>query len=422
MPTAGLYSCSRDHDHGAAPVVAGHARRAHRARDPSLRARYELSLDEFRGLYISNEQVDRLIASRFVPGDDEAEPPVRPAVPLREHDARWRRLSQAFDLTDVEEDVLLIALAPELDLKYEVLYAYLNDDVTRKWPTIDLVSRLLADLDDADAMAAVLAPAARLLGSGLMRRIDPPAGRPASLNTGLLVNPCVVQWVRHRSPWTVLPPEVTWTPPGDLEFDAAAWQRASPILRLFADTEPEAPAARLVLRGATGSGRTRTAAAIAASLGRPLVQVDLEWLQSGSGEHSHAVDALRAALTLEPAVVLLDAHARVGPDGDPARRPADLRLARALAAWPPATVVTVRAGDGENVSDILGGKRQVDVRCETETFAERTAAWTEATRAHGILLSAADLGSLAGRFALTPAGHAQPRRPRAIWRRSRASR
>jgi hypothetical protein len=34
-----------------------------------------------------------------------------------------------FALDDFERDVLLLAVAPELDLRYEVLYSYLNNDV-----------------------------------------------------------------------------------------------------------------------------------------------------------------------------------------------------------------------------------------------------------------------------------------------------
>ena len=42
-----------------------------------------------------------------------------------------------------EREVLVICLAAEVNLKYERLYAYLHDDVTKKRPTVDLVLRLL---------------------------------------------------------------------------------------------------------------------------------------------------------------------------------------------------------------------------------------------------------------------------------------
>jgi len=112
-----------------------------------LRARYELSLDEFRGLYISDEQVDRLVAISHSELPVALAPPLeRPSSPIRSEHARWRHLAQTFSLSPLEEDLLLIALAPELNRKYETLYAYLNNDVSRKCATEDLAARLMADL------------------------------------------------------------------------------------------------------------------------------------------------------------------------------------------------------------------------------------------------------------------------------------
>ena len=42
-----------------------------------------------------------------------------------------------------EEQCILICLAPEIDRKYEKLYAYLQDDITRKKPSVDLILSLL---------------------------------------------------------------------------------------------------------------------------------------------------------------------------------------------------------------------------------------------------------------------------------------
>jgi hypothetical protein len=55
------------------------------------------------------------------------------------------RLGRIFDLSRFEQDVLLICLAPELDRKYDRLYAYLQDDITRKKPSVDLALQLLFD-------------------------------------------------------------------------------------------------------------------------------------------------------------------------------------------------------------------------------------------------------------------------------------
>jgi hypothetical protein len=130
-----------------------------------MRARYELSLDEFRGLYITDERVESLLRGSPLP-----EPPPIPDVRAsRATDAtsRWHRVSSALDLNDDERDVLLVVLAPALDSKYEVLYAYLNDDVTRRAPTIDLAARLLgADHRDEAPIRAATLPSSRLFSTG----------------------------------------------------------------------------------------------------------------------------------------------------------------------------------------------------------------------------------------------------------------
>jgi len=53
------------------------------------------------------------------------------------------RLCGLFRLTPFERDILLVCLAPEVDRKYDKLYAFIQDDVTRKRPSVDLIMRLL---------------------------------------------------------------------------------------------------------------------------------------------------------------------------------------------------------------------------------------------------------------------------------------
>ncbi len=55
---------------------------------------------------------------------------------------------QSFGLSDFDADVIKLALAPELDLRYEKIYSYLQDDVTRKRPTVDLALNLLCSSAD----------------------------------------------------------------------------------------------------------------------------------------------------------------------------------------------------------------------------------------------------------------------------------
>ena len=123
--------------------------------------------EQFRGLYISEEEIDALLkqplgrprwargpAARNEPGPalDEigrrnnlrAQESIRCGIELRLHN-----LQHIFGLDPFEIDVLLVCLAVEVDLRYEKLYAYLNDDVTKKRPSVELVVHLLAPSAEA---------------------------------------------------------------------------------------------------------------------------------------------------------------------------------------------------------------------------------------------------------------------------------
>ena len=82
-----------------------------------LRARYQLSLDELRGLYVSDEQVDALLGAAETP-DAPAELQQRiaaltDALRRNTHPASaWQQLLASQQLSRVEADVLLAALAP----------------------------------------------------------------------------------------------------------------------------------------------------------------------------------------------------------------------------------------------------------------------------------------------------------------------
>ena len=62
----------------------------------------------------------------------------------------------------------MICLAPEVDLRYQPLFAYLNDDVTRRLPTVELCHRL------GDGELALLDPAAPVFADGLIEAIRAP--------------------------------------------------------------------------------------------------------------------------------------------------------------------------------------------------------------------------------------------------------
>src|SRR5882672_3263834 len=83
------------------------------------------------------------------------------------------RLSELLGLSQFEEQCLVICLAPEVDRKYEKLYAYLQDDATRRKPSVDLALNLLCESDAEKLSAlAVFDSSAALLKFKLLQMTD----------------------------------------------------------------------------------------------------------------------------------------------------------------------------------------------------------------------------------------------------------
>jgi len=116
-------------------------------------------IDDLRGLYISDDEVNEIIHASHSAFKNDAsidfeleeikqisrkisrkkDESIKRGAQLRLH-----TLSQLFNLDPFEIDIILICLASELDLRYEKLYSYIHNDVTKKRPTVDLIMKLLS--------------------------------------------------------------------------------------------------------------------------------------------------------------------------------------------------------------------------------------------------------------------------------------
>lgn len=130
--------------------------------------------DPFRGLYLSDEAVDRVLESESEallllaeglpePSDD------RPGGPAS---GRLRTLARTCGLTTLDVDLLLVALACDLDPRFEQLFGYLNDDVTRRRPSV-AVALALCGIPLASAAGRERLTSGPLLTAGLLAVDDP---------------------------------------------------------------------------------------------------------------------------------------------------------------------------------------------------------------------------------------------------------
>jgi hypothetical protein len=101
--------------------------------------------DSLRGLIISDDEVEThlnkpALAGLWTASDTEIELPVKlegnPDLP-------FLHLVKIFRLDALDAHILLLALAVELDRRYERLYAYLQDDVSQRRPSVNLMMNIL---------------------------------------------------------------------------------------------------------------------------------------------------------------------------------------------------------------------------------------------------------------------------------------
>jgi hypothetical protein len=139
--------------------------------------------DRFRGLYVTGERATELLAAdRARPAPDESVEKVRAGLAAalveaerRADDAeargsliRLRALARAFGLAPVDVELLLVAFAPELDSRFERLYGYLNDDVSRRHPSVGLAMALCGLPAASGPARARLRASGPLVGGGLL--------------------------------------------------------------------------------------------------------------------------------------------------------------------------------------------------------------------------------------------------------------
>jgi hypothetical protein len=253
-------------------------------------------LDAFRGLYVADQEAQALaerafghnwgLSARLAPEeaaafDAEIAQAQRDAAETQAHCAaqgfapRFTRLAQVFGLERFDLDVLLVALAPAVDLRYERLYGYLQDDVTRKRPTINLALDLLS-LPGSERLSALeqFTDTAPLFRHHILERVtDPSASHQPLLAQALVVDATLLHWLLGHASGSgnlqALQPAASRP-----EDQLLAGERVAPIFTEIAHpTGGGAPL--IVFSGVDTAAQDAAARLVAARLGRPLLPARL---------------------------------------------------------------------------------------------------------------------------------------------------
>ncbi len=357
--------------------------------------------DPHRGLYVGDDEVKRLLAR--APGVPLLGPaPGEPGLANGgAEDSPLARLARAFGLEPLDVDIVLVALAPEVDLRYERLYGYLQDDVTRRRASVDLALNLLC----ADA-AAKLAARARFAFDGPLRRhrLVELVAAPNRDDGPLLAQEIALdgQVVRYLLGERGLDARLAGCARLELEpqgslAELAVAQRIPAIAALA----QAAGGGRLSFEGRPGSGRTRVARALASELGSALLAADVgRALAPSAADAEERLRLLVREARLHGAVLLL-ANIDAITASDHA---AELDVLLDAIDADPGTVI-LAGGEPFAATRTASRRRLAGVRRIHFTLpdaAARRACWREELAAARLLAPADVVAALAGRFRLTP--------------------
>jgi AAA+ superfamily predicted ATPase len=262
----------------------------------SLREEFPENVDEFRGLYVSEAEIEQIrrnpgfggrqeilreirterlneIDGRRIEIDAKKEESLKKGAELR-----LQVLSELFDLDLYEQDILLLGLAPELNLRYEKLYSYLQNDVTKKKPTVDLVLTLLfTTIEEKIKSRTYFLPVASLRKNHLIHLLDGEANTGSSLISSFIkIDERIINFLlgfdeldqRIRNFSYVIKPKKSFD---DLILPVNFTTKLTSIASWYKKNKLPP---KLLFCGSSGSGKKTAAQAICRELGINLLIVD----------------------------------------------------------------------------------------------------------------------------------------------------
>ena len=356
-------------------------------------------VSSFRGLLVSYEQVTGLLTSE--PGQSQFHLVQQPDDDrVRTGDGSpldW--LIESFGLTPFDTDVILLALASEVDLRYEKIFSYLQDDVTRKRPTVDFALNLLCSTgEDKLTYRAHFSSDAPLIRHRLIQLAhDAVQVEPSSLAYSLRLDDQVRRLLlgqmgldERLAPFCqVMKPTTAWN-----ELSSNAGIKLA-LPRLLADAAPACKSIRFYFQGSVKSEMREAAEGVAGQMGVNLLSVRIDRIPENQNPDLLWSLVTREAQLHRAILFISDLDDFRGADASTRRRD----LLNGIAGYQGITILTGRLAKEPQTSAPYG---VIPVDFAVPDFQERFERWERELAKLGSAVSVHDLENLAGRFRLTP--------------------
>jgi SpoVK/Ycf46/Vps4 family AAA+-type ATPase len=372
----------------------------------------------FRGMFISESEVERMLGEAPEASGDGDEAAWQREINLRQERIAVRRrasleegvhlslprLAHIFGLTMFEERALLICLAPELDSKYGRLYAYLQDDVMRKQPSVELTMKLCCETPQERLRErGAFSPQAPLFRANLLRYSDgdegPLPARSLKLDemiTGHLLGAGGESREIAASCGLV-------TTPVDLRklrWPESLTGRLVEAAREQLQRSTHAPRRMIYhLRGPGGTGRKAMAAGICHALGVKLLDVDVAELLMRAHDFEESLRRILREGLLQPAAIFLNHFDQLLGD-EPKAISIRRSLARAIDDFSWLTFIATEAS--WEPQGLFKDHFFARVELPAPDLKRRAELWADLTAGQEGFAPDIDWGELAVRFRLTP--------------------
>ncbi|MCP4428746.1 MAG: ATP-binding protein [Chloroflexi bacterium] len=282
-------------------------------------------------IYIAYEEVERLLGQGNDFVDDEnvmASMAVQQQLDTLQADINSRvngsieqgvflalpQLAHLFTLSSFELQAIFICLAPELRRKYDKLYAFLQDDITRKKPSIDLILELLCPSEaERWAANAYFSEHSPLFQAGILQATNDPHSPSGSSNLARFLNldRRILDYLLgdNRLDGRLSSLVKLFGPLSTLDAVFVDATVKTNLIQLtqqhFADQQPAPKKLTLHLYGPYGSGKRNLALGICSQLNCPLLYVDVSVLLADKSDYETMLRLLfREGLLLQAAVFL----------------------------------------------------------------------------------------------------------------------
>jgi AAA+ superfamily predicted ATPase len=350
---------------------------------------------EFRGLHVSREDAERLLAQK----------PGTPLVSATQEDPHsydafalepvWGEFGDRLGLTAFDQAVTMLALAPEVDLRYERLYAYLHDDLTRRRPTVSLALDILCPTAQTKVeWRSRFASASPLMAAGLLD-LAPDPNRVGSswLDQTLQLDEQAVAYLlgdpglggRLAQFCEVLEP----VPISRIEL-----QDVEALASLAAEAYRDSSPLAICFHGPRGIHQRESAKSIASAAGAPIVMADIAAGVATPDSFRPAIAALFRYAALRDAFLFIEGVDALLVEGQAAQL---ATFQRALAGHSGVLVLNAtRPWVGG-----VGGRGILNVPFTFPDFAARRAAWHVQLRRTGLPADAATVDKLSAGFVLS---------------------